>query len=73
MLLEIMLNVQKVECIYRLLNLYKKILGEWLVISERTWELRYQAKEPNMFLYKVNNLIIICGIDIYKKYVILFE
>ena len=39
----------------------------WLEISVRTCEHRYQAKESNIFVYRFNNLIIICGMWIYQN------
>ena len=45
----------------------RKYWVTWLEISVRTCEHRYQAKEPNIFVYRFNNLIIICGMQIYQN------
>ena len=44
-----------------------------LEISERTCELRYQDKEPNIFLFTFNNLIIICGMLNHELFFVLFS
>ena len=45
----------------------------WFEISVRTCEHRYQAKEPNIFLNRFNNLIIICGMEVYQNKATLFR
>ena len=51
----------------------RKYWVTWLEISVRACEHRYQTKEPNIFfVYRFNNLIIICGMQVYHNWATLF-
>ena len=51
----------------------RKYWVTWFEISVRTCEHRYQTKEPNILVYRFNNLIIICGMEVYQNKATLFR